>query len=227
VLDTPVSPRSVSTLDRVCQYILDSIAKGRFVAGQRLPEIDLAEQLGVGRNVIREAFARLQKEGILDVQRFRGALVRRLSFEDVQEFLVVHSALLSVAMWEAATKVAANPSLRGEIKAIRTFLRKSKPKNQLEHLDVFYGVCDAVTKIADNAYLTNVLQGGSLVLFKKFIIECIPFAEENVAHTKELDWILKLVEQGDGDAAYDALRQWGKLERSQVNPEALPPAGAQ
>jgi DNA-binding GntR family transcriptional regulator len=220
LVETVKSLRSVSALDKVCQFISDSIAKGSFVAGQRLPESDLAEQLGVGRNVIREAFARLQKEGILEVQRFRGALVRRLSFDDVQEFLVVHSALLSVAMWEAAIKVGANPLLRPRIKAIRESLRKSDPSSQPEHLDVFYGVCDEIMDIADNNYLSGILRSGNLVLFKKFIIECVPFAAENVAHTKELDVVLALVEQGDGDGAYEALRRWGKLERFQVSPES-------
>lgn len=212
---------SISAVDMTAQSISNYIAAGRFVAGQRLPEGDLAEQLGVGKNVVREAFARLQQDGILDIQRFRGAMVRRFCFEDAQEFLIVYAGLLGIAMREAAAKVARNPSFRAEVSRLREFLRDADPRSQAEHLDIFYTMHDDIIRLADNAYLTSILQKGTLVLFKRFIRESIPFCEEVVEHTKEIDRVLAFVECGDGERAYEALREWSKLERAWINPAAL------
>ena len=45
-------------------------------AGERLPgEYELVEQLKVTRPVLREALARLQSKGLVDIQRGRGTFV--------------------------------------------------------------------------------------------------------------------------------------------------------
>jgi DNA-binding GntR family transcriptional regulator len=213
---------SISVVDLAVQTISQYIASGRFVAGQRLPEGDLAEQLGVSKNVLREAFARLQQDGILEVQRFRGAMVRRLSYEDALKFLVVYTDLLGVAMREAALNIASDPSARAKIKELRAHVRSINPQNQSEHLDEFYSVHDAIVELADNIYLSNLLKWGMIVLFKRFIIESVPLTQEVVEQTKRLDHVLDFVERGEGEAAFAALRSWSKLERAWVNPQAVP-----
>ena len=55
----------------------------------RLDERKLAEQLGISRTPIREALARLEQSGFVEIQPRRGVFVRRKSLDEVLEMIVV------------------------------------------------------------------------------------------------------------------------------------------
>lgn len=61
---------------QVADYLIMEIKKGSFKPGENLPsEAVLAKQIGVSRTVIREAFARLKHDGLLDSKQGSGAKV--------------------------------------------------------------------------------------------------------------------------------------------------------
>jgi DNA-binding GntR family transcriptional regulator len=66
-------------------------------ADLRLDERTMAEQLGISRTPIREALARLEQDGFVDIQPRKGVFVRRKSLEEVLEMIVVWAALESMA----------------------------------------------------------------------------------------------------------------------------------
>src|SRR5258705_3366250 len=58
------------TFDEICGRIREQLALGVLKPGDKLPrERDLAEQLGVSRNVLREALRSLEMAGALRVQK--------------------------------------------------------------------------------------------------------------------------------------------------------------
>ncbi len=62
--------------EQVADYLIMEIKKGSFKPGENLPsEAVLAKQIGVSRTVIREAFARLKHDGLLDSKQGSGAKV--------------------------------------------------------------------------------------------------------------------------------------------------------
>ena len=65
-----------TTADLVVERIAHVIKEQNLSAGERLPgEHELVEQLKVSRPVLREALARLQSMGLVDIQRGRGTFV--------------------------------------------------------------------------------------------------------------------------------------------------------
>lgn len=62
-----------------------SILSGQFAPGQRLIETDLARQLGVSRGPVREALAKLEKDGITSNVPRRGKFVQELDQRLVNE----------------------------------------------------------------------------------------------------------------------------------------------
>ena len=61
-----------SAVDEVVDRLLSSLALGAFVPGERLPaERELARLLGVSRNTVREALARLRTSEVVEVRRGR------------------------------------------------------------------------------------------------------------------------------------------------------------
>lgn len=88
-------------------------------ADLRLDERKMAEQLGISRTPIREALARLEQDGFVDIQPRRGVFVRRKSLDEVLEMIVVWAALESMA----ARLVTENAS-DAELKSLRKLAAK-------------------------------------------------------------------------------------------------------
>lgn len=88
-------------------------------ADLRLDERKMAEQLGISRTPIREALARLEQDGFVDIQPRRGVFVRRKSLEEVLEMIVVWAALECMA----ARLVTENAS-DAELKSLRKLAAK-------------------------------------------------------------------------------------------------------
>ncbi len=81
----------------------------------RLDERKLAEQLGISRTPIREALAKLEQEGFVEIQPRKGVYVKPKTLEEVLEMVVVWAALESMAA-RLVTQVATDV----EIGSLRT-----------------------------------------------------------------------------------------------------------
>jgi DNA-binding GntR family transcriptional regulator len=66
-------------------------------AGLRLDERQMAEQLGISRTPIREALARLEQEGFVEIAPRRGVYIKRKSLDEILEMITVWAALESMA----------------------------------------------------------------------------------------------------------------------------------
>ena len=86
------------------QLIRRAIVEGSYAPGQRLVEQRLAEQHGLSRTPVREALRRLQAEGLVDVERHRGAAVRRLTVDDIADIYELRSRLEGYACERAAER---------------------------------------------------------------------------------------------------------------------------
>jgi DNA-binding FadR family transcriptional regulator len=72
--------------DRIAELIETRIMDGTFAAGTRLPtEVELQEQLGVSRTVVRDALRALEARGLIDIRRGRGTIVRPVNLEAYAE----------------------------------------------------------------------------------------------------------------------------------------------
>jgi len=61
------------------------ILKGRYPAGSRLRQEEVARHLGVSTTPVREAFRDLLAEGLISLDAHRGAMVRGLTVSEVRE----------------------------------------------------------------------------------------------------------------------------------------------
>ncbi|WP_159713592.1 GntR family transcriptional regulator [Geminicoccus flavidas] len=78
-----VRPRSLATL--VTDQIRDLIVMGQLDPGGQLSESMLAEKLGTSRTPVREAFVKLEAEGLVEVRPQRGTFVTVFDQKDVQQ----------------------------------------------------------------------------------------------------------------------------------------------
>lgn len=90
--------------DRVRDEIRQRIIDGDYPPGGRIVERDIADELGVSRIPVREAFRMLQTDGFVAVVPRRGVIVRQLSEEDVIELFDVRESLEVLACRRAAER---------------------------------------------------------------------------------------------------------------------------
>ena len=69
----------------VCEKIRQAITSGIFKSGERLMEIQLAEEMGVSRTPVREAIRKLELEGFVVMIPRRGTYVAAISIKDLTE----------------------------------------------------------------------------------------------------------------------------------------------
>jgi DNA-binding GntR family transcriptional regulator len=92
--------RSESTADLVAESLRELIASGEAMDGTRLVERDLAEKFGVSRIPLREALQNWS-QGLVEINRNRGAVVRTLSPADVEEIYSLRMLLEGDAIYQA------------------------------------------------------------------------------------------------------------------------------
>ena len=109
-LESP-TPRHGMKGDELVRHLRSAIQKGRYAPGQRLVEIDLTEELGISRSLLREAFRRLSAEGLLEIVPNRGALVHRLSLKEALELFQIRMELEALAARLAAQNMG-DPATR-------------------------------------------------------------------------------------------------------------------
>jgi DNA-binding transcriptional regulator YhcF (GntR family) len=86
----------------VSEALREAITTGILKPGERLMEIQMAEELGVSRTPVREAIRRLELEGFLVMVPRRGTYVSDLSIKDINEVFEIRTALDVLAAGLAA-----------------------------------------------------------------------------------------------------------------------------
>lgn len=127
----------------------------------RLDERKLAEQLGISRTPIREALARLEQSGFVEILPRRGVFVRRKSLNEVLETIVVWAGLESMAARLAAER-ATDEDL-ASLRRLATKFSQSQStadiseyseQNILFHQRIFeMSQCGMLKSIADGLFL--------------------------------------------------------------------------
>lgn len=96
-------PNSHTSLgEGVHVQLRDAIRQGRFKPAQRIRETEVADWLKVSRTPVREAFRRLQADGLLVLTPWRGAQIAELNREQVVELYAMRKVLEGAAAGFAA-----------------------------------------------------------------------------------------------------------------------------
>ena len=103
--------RPVPLRQSVYDALIDLIVGGELPPGQHMVEIDLANQLGVSRQPIREALHRMEAEGWVDLRPSQGAFVHVPTDSEVDELLDVRALLEAETARLAATRPASSAQL--------------------------------------------------------------------------------------------------------------------
>ena len=114
-------PRPVPLRQSVYDALIDLIVGGELPPGQHMVETDLARQLGVSRQPIREALHRMEAEGWVDLRPSQGAFVHVPTDAEVDNLLDVRALL------EAETaRLAAHAPSPAQVARLREISREGQ-----------------------------------------------------------------------------------------------------
>jgi len=94
-----------SLREEVYESLRRSILHGKLKAGQRLIEEQFADQIGISRTPVREAFHKLERDELVTRLPKGGFAVRKFTKEDVEEIFGIRSALESYASYLATLHI--------------------------------------------------------------------------------------------------------------------------
>ncbi|NLY18977.1 MAG: GntR family transcriptional regulator [Clostridiaceae bacterium] len=141
--------------DVIFNTLRDAIVAGDLKPGERLMEVELAEQMGVSRTPVREAIRRLETEGFVTLVPRKGTHVAEITIKDIIDVLEVRAALDGLA-----TELAAKNIRPEHLRQLENIHKQYAAALQKENLaiaikrDVEFH--DAIYNAAGNNKLMNV-----------------------------------------------------------------------
>ncbi len=181
--------------------ILEAIDSHVYKPGDRLVESELAERFGVSRTPIREALQRLETQSLL-TRDGRSLIVASLDHSQLSELYVVRGELEGLA-----ARLAARHATPEEIKVLRDMMEEDRAligdpaalsrANKRFHKQIHLA--------SHNRFLVQQLDlvHRSMALLATTSIAAEGRGDETL---KEHEAIVSAIENGDGEAAYKALR---------------------
>jgi DNA-binding GntR family transcriptional regulator len=149
-------PRPGTAKDRALEYVKAQVLTGAFPGGELISEGDVATALGMSRTPVREAFLRLEAEGLLRLYPQRGALVVPVSPDEAR---AVIEARLVLEQFAATKVVQRGPAaavferLTGELKRQRD---AAATKDWREFLDADRAFHTVTLEESGNAILSGL-----------------------------------------------------------------------
>ena len=209
-----------TTADLVVERIANVIREHKLTAGERLPgEHELVEQLKVSRPVLREALARLQSMGLVDIQRGRGTFVGSatslancvrllrsavtISPQELRSYAELRSAI-EVQSARQAAELATDDDI-AELNA----LLKRLDDDELpypEALELDFAFHRKLLDIAGNPLMRNLME----VIYEFVLTQMArttPSPRDNQLGRRLHKAIVKAVRDHDPDAAATAMQQ--------------------
>jgi DNA-binding GntR family transcriptional regulator len=156
--------------DRVSELIKGAILSGKLEPGDRIVEMKLAADLGVGTTAVREALFELEAQGFVTRLTNKGTFVTELSKDDVAQILSVRRELegLAAQLLEQRATEENIALLRGIVDEMREAARQSDLQNFYRADLEFHRT---IWALSGNRHLAKALDITVVPLFAFFIMK--------------------------------------------------------
>lgn len=182
---------------QIKQFVLD----GRLDEGARLTEDAVAQVLGISKSPVREAFNRLESEGLIRIEPRRGAYLRSFTTREIEDLYDLREALEVHAVGEAQITDDVIASLRA---SLENSTRMHEANEKLKYIDEDIRFHAILAGAAGNLRLSQALENlqHQLTLFRRKTYD-LSSSRAVEAHSA----IVAALERRDRTAAQDALRE--------------------
>ena len=185
--------------DIVFENLREAIITGQLRPGERLMEVQIAEELGVSRTPVREAIRKLELEGLVIMVPRKGAYVSNVSIKDITDIFQIRRVLEGLA-----AELAAERLTEEQLEELRQLLdRTAETIDKLEVLtavDMDTGFHQVIYEAGRNEKLSSMLYHLREQI-QRFRTQSLSRPGRLQQAVMEHRAILEALEKGDGELA--------------------------
>jgi DNA-binding GntR family transcriptional regulator len=200
---TTIADPALSTVEEIIAHLTEAVHEHRLQPGTKLREDEICDIFGVSRTIVRQALRALEYQGLLTIEKNRGAFVSKPTLKEAREVFQAR-ALLEPSTARAAALRATRAdiaALEGHIEQEHAALDRDEAGLALKLSGDFHL---ALARIADQhtieQFLRQLISRSSLVIalyWRRRNALC----ESNAHHA-----LLDALRQGDGDLADELMK---------------------
>ena len=180
----------ISKRDQVVRAVKEAILTGSIQPGASIVEARIAQQVGAGIPLVREALIQLEHHGFVQRTPYKGTTVTKLEPADIKQIFRLRVELEGLAIEWARENVTA-----ADIEELRGVIKRMKQAAADLDMDKFYeSDLDFHRKIwlmSGNSYLVDALERVTVPLFAFFVMktrrEPESYTESAIMHEKIVD----------------------------------------
>lgn len=182
----------ISKRDQVVRAMKEAILTGTIQPGASIVESKIAQQLGAGVPLIREALIELEHQGFVQRTPYKGTTVTKLSPADVRHIFALRVELEAIAIEWAKEHATAT-----DVEYLRREIAKMEAAAKVLDLPQFYDGDLAfhrkIWSLSGNPYLVDALERLVVPLFAFFLMKTsrqqASYVESACMHAKIVDAI--------------------------------------
>jgi DNA-binding GntR family transcriptional regulator len=216
----------ISKKARIVVALRQAILSGGVKSGEQIVEGKLAQQLGVGQGLVREALIELEHQGFVQRTPFAGTQVTELTIEDAQQIYDVRIELEPLAF------LLAGPHVQGQqLSELRDLAERTKIASRVGDLDAFFenhlAFRKKIWELSGNRFLQQILERVVIPLYALYVIRqsynLEGIIQTTVDCTEHQDRVLSFYEQKRYEEARETARYFLKRMKEFLGTR-LPPA---
>lgn len=200
--------------------IKENILSGAIAPGAHLLETQIAEQMGISRAPVREAFLQLEADGLVEARVNQGTFVRVLSNDDVWEIYTARSLIEGYA-----ASLAAERATPEDIERLRQLLNDvldtAKKGDYQATVVADFNMHQMIWQISGHKILGEILRRLENQI-RMFMAMQAPLFEHLYDSVKDHKEIFEFISRGDPEAAKSSTEahiiEAGKLTVARLKP---------
>ena len=200
-----MSESTISTLAHARDALRTAILRGDYLPGERLVEAQLCERFGVSRFNVRAALQELAADGLVKVERNKGAHVRKVPLDEAVEITEVRMVLEGLVAARAAMRVTDEQA--SELDEIGLLMRRAVSSGEFRrYSDLNQRLHGLIRDIAGHRTAEGIIETlrGQLVRHQ-FMLSLHP--GRPATSLPQHERIIEAIRERDPKGAEDAMRE--------------------
>jgi DNA-binding GntR family transcriptional regulator len=151
-------PLTRSLPEQIAARLAARILAGEYLPGERIREETLAQEFAVSRGPAREALRMLEKDGLITILARRGAMVTKLTIDEVREIFEIRAVLNGLrdrSVAESVVRSAVLPLIEAEVAALAECAQT--PERGEEYVETVLRINKLLNRATPNRRLSRYL----------------------------------------------------------------------
>jgi DNA-binding GntR family transcriptional regulator len=192
-------------IDTLCTDLRQQIVRRHLLPGTKLSEVSLSRKWNVSRTPVREVLRRLEAEGFLSSERYKGFVVQRITLDDVVQLYTIKISLESLAGRLATPFIFGDPAKLAELEKLcaemKTFSSKGNVRGYARANHEFHSF---FWTVSGNKWLIKILENLDSQVHR-FIVNALNIPNRFQSSIHEHLEICEKVRAGDGKGVEKAI----------------------